>query len=118
CLYESEIVVGEPIGAKSAVMPASTCVMTSAQLTAARSVALRATYVSNRAMNVCASRDKSLFVYVSPGIQPMLGIVNVDVSEIAIDWLSIVIVAAITAGYGEYVGVDNVSTSACSPMMA
>src|SRR4029078_3433116 len=99
CLYESDSVVGDPIGAKSVVIPASTWVMTSVQFTAARSAGGRATYASNRPMYVCASGDRSALVSVSPGIQPELGIVNFAVSEIAIDCFNIEMAAAITVSY-------------------
>src|SRR5450759_4025834 len=91
--------------------------MTSVQSTAARSVAFRAAYVSNRAMNVWPSREMSLFVSARPGTHPVVGSVNVAVSEMAIDCLIIAMAAAITTGYGEYVGVASVSTFVCSSMM-
>ena len=59
---------------------------------------MRATYVSKRAMKVCARRDRSLLVYVRPGIHPVLGTVKFAVSEMAIDSFNILIAAAITSG--------------------
>ena len=96
-------------------MPASTCVITSFQFTAARSAALRGSYAMNRAMYVCASRDRSLFVSASPGIHPTVGSVKFAVSEIAIDALSISIAAAMTSLLRrDSVGATSVSTSVFS----
>ena len=53
----------------------------------------------DRAMYVCASRERSLFVNASPGIQPVTGRVNVPVSEIAAASLSMPIAAAAPAAH-------------------